>query len=295
MRTAITVLCFLVTLVGIPSPSQAQQRPVALPVEQVQRTLRLAVVITPDVLLDDLIATFEAESGYRVVMQITEGVYDLARDGKVDLVIAHYGHPGTEPFMADGLGHWPHMVFSNQAVLIGPSSDPAGIRGMTDAAEALSRIAQRGGEFLVNNAATERYLGEVLWQAAGAPPKRGWQIDLGLRDQPAIEMAAQRGAYTVWGIVPFVRLQQQRLEQQRPLGMDALVIGDPLFQRVMVSIVVDKSRIPGVDEDAARAFERFLLEPRTQARMRQFRHHGLPAQTWWPAGRNNAGAELSGF
>ena len=294
MRIAISVLCVLVTLGG-GSPSHARQRAAAQPVETLQRTLRLAVVITPDVLLESLIATFEAESGYRVVMQITERVYDLAREGKADLVIAHYGHRDTEAFMAEGLGHWPHMVFSNQAVLIGPSSDPAGIRGLTDAAEAIARIAQRGGEFLVNNAATERYLGEVLWQAAGSPAKRGWQIDLGLRDQPVVEMAAQRGAYTVWGIVPFVRLQQQRLEQQRPLGMDALVLGDPLFQRVMVSIVVDSSRIRGVDEDAARAFERFLLEPRTQARMRQFRHHGLPVQTWWPAGRNNAGAELSQF
>jgi len=294
MRIVISLLCVVAALASVPSAT-AQQPTARQSIEQPQRTLRLAVVITPDVLLDSLIATFEAESGYRVIMQITEGVFDLAREGKVDLVIAHYGHPGTEPFMTDGLGHWPHMVFANQAVLIGPSSDPAGIRGLTDAAAAIARIAQRGSEFLVNNAATERYLGDVLWQAAGAPPKQGWQIDLGLRDQPAIEMAAQRGAYTVWGVVPFVRLQQQRLEQQRPLGMDALVIGDPLFQRVMVSIVVDSSRIRGVDEDAARAFERFLLEPRTQARMRLFRHHGLQTQTWWPAGRNNAGTELPGF
>jgi tungstate transport system substrate-binding protein len=296
MRIAILALSMIVTLLATGSNLGAQQRPqAAQPGGEPERVLRVAVVITPDVLLDSLIATFEAESGYRVVMQITEGVYDLAREGKVDLVIAHYGHPGTEPFMAEGLGRWPHMVFANQAVLIGPSSDPAGIRGLTDAAEAMSRIARRGAEFLVNNAITERYLADVLWQAGGAPPKRGWQIDLGLRDQPAIEMAAQRGAYTVWGIVPFVRLQQQRLEQQRPLGMEALVVGDPLFQRVMVSIVVNSSRIARVDEEAARAFERFLLEPRIQARMRQFRHHGLSAQTWWPAGRNNSGAELSGF
>ena len=295
MRITISVVCMLGLLAGVAAPSHAQRRAALPGGAEIQRTLRLAVVITPDVLLDELIDTFEAESGYRVVMEITEGVYDLARDGKADLVIAHYGHPGTEGFMADGLGHWPHMVFSNQAVLIGPSSDPAGIRGLTDAAEAIRRIAQRGAEFVVNNAITERYLVDVLWQAAGAPAKRGWQIDFGLRDQPAIEMAAQRGAYTVWGIVPFVRLQQQRLEQQRPLGMDALVTGDALFQRVMVSIVVDASKIRGVNEDAARAFERFLLEPRTQARMRQFRHHGLPGQTWWPAGRNNSGAELSQF
>lgn len=85
------------------------------------------------------------------------------------------------------------------------------------------------------------------------------------------------------------------LEQGRPVGMEALVLRDPLLQRVMVSVVVNPARISGVDEAGALAFERFLLDPSTQARIRQFRHHGLTEQTWWPAGRNNAGAELSQF
>ena len=85
------------------------------------------------------------------------------------------------------------------------------------------------------------------------------------------------------------------VDHQRPLGMEALVVGDPMFPRVMVSIVVNAARIPGINEEAALAFERFLLEPATQARIRTFRHHGLAAQTWWPAGRNNAGSELTQF
>jgi tungstate transport system substrate-binding protein len=264
----------------------------AAPVRAQQRVLRVAVVITPDVLLTDLIGFFERASGYRVTLQITENVFDVARAGGADLVIAHYGHQGTEAFIADGLGRWPRMAFANQAVLVGPASDPAGIRGLSDAADAISRIARRGGEFLVNNAPTERYLADVLWRTAGSPAKSGWQVDLQLRDQAAIETAAQRGAYTVWGLVPFVRLQQMRAEQGRPLGLEPLVMADSLFQRVMVSIVVNAARIAGVDQAGALAFERFLLDPSTQSRMRAFRHHGLTAQTWWPAGRNNAGTDL---
>ena len=291
MRVAISLLLLVIAIIDAGSTVHAQQRAAPMEFDQT-RTLRIAVVNTPDVLLEGLIATFQEDTGYRVSLTITEGVYDLARNGMADMVIAHYGHAGTEQFMSEGLGRWPRMVFSNQAVLVGPISDPAGVRGLTDAAEAVRRIAQRGGEFLVNNAATERYLGEVLWIAGGAPPKSGWQLDLGLRDQPAIEMAAQRGAYTLWGLVPFVRLQQLRLEQQRPLGMEALVLGDPMFPRVMVSVVVKAAALPGVNEEGALAFERFLIAPGTQARIRQFRHHGLAAQTWWPAGRNNAGSEL---
>jgi tungstate transport system substrate-binding protein len=284
MRVAASLVLLALTISGTAWPLHAQQR-----------VLRVAVVNTPDVLLGDLIGVFEQGTGYRVTLTITEGVFDLARAGMADLVIAHYGHAGTEAFMSEGLGRWPRMVFANQAVLVGPSSDPVGIRGLADAAEAFLRISQRGGEFLVNNAPTERYLAEVLWRTAGSPPKSRWQIDLQLRDQAAIEMAAQRGAYTLWGLVPFLRLQEQRLQQQRPLGMDALVLRDPTFQRVMVSIVVNPARIRGVDEQGAVAFERFLLDPSTQARIRAFRHDGLTDQTWWPAGRNNAGAELSQF
>lgn len=284
MRLTALALCFVVAAGGPSLYAQNQGR-----------TLRVAVVNTPDVLLNELIPTFEQVTGYKVALEIGEEAFDVARNGKADLVIAHYGHHGTQAFIEDGLGRWPRMVFSNQAVLIGPTSDPAGIRGLPDAATAIGRIAERGGEFLMNNAATERYLADVLWRTAGSPPKNRWQIDLQLRDQTAIETAAQRGAYTLWGVVPFVRFLEQRRQQGRPLGMEALVLRDPMLQRVMVSIVVNPGRVPGVDEGGALAFERFLLDPSTQARIRQFRHHGLTEQTWWPAGRLNAGAELSQF
>ena len=284
MRTTISVVCFLIAVVGAASPSRAQQR-----------VLRVAVVNTPDVLLNELMGTFERAAGYQVTLQITEEVFELAREGKADLVIAHWGHAGTQAFMEEGLGRWPRMVFANQAVLVGPSSDPAGIRGLTDAAGAIARIAERGGEFFVNNARTERYMADVLWRTAGSPPKNRWQVDLGLADQTAIEMAEQRGAYTLWGLVPFVRFLEQRRQQGRPAAMEPLVLRDPILQRVMVSIVVNPARVRGVDQEGAIAFERFLLDPSTQARIRAFRHHGLTDQTWWPAGRNNAGAELSQF
>lgn len=254
-------------------------------------TIRVAVVNTPDVLLNALLPAFEAESGYRVTLQITEGVFDVARAGRADLVIAHYGHQGTEAFMTDGLGRWPRMLFSNQAVLVGPLPDPVGIRGMADAVEAFRLMVRRGGEFLVNNAPTEKYLADVLWESIGRPAKAGWWLDLGLRDQTAIDAASARGAYTLWGLVPFVRLQAEN----RNLRMDALVTQDPLLQRVMVSIAVNPARVPVANEAGAAALQRYLLSPATQTKIRQFRHHGLPYQTWWPAGRFNQGSELSGF
>lgn len=258
--------------------------------EQSRPLIRVAVVNTPDVLLNALLPAFEDRSGSRVTLQIGEGAYDLARRGNADLVIAHYGHAGTEAFVSEGLGRWPRMVFSNQAVFVGPERDPVGIRGLDDAVEAFRLMVRRGGEFVVNNAPTERYLAEVLWDASGRPAKSGWWLDLGLRDQQAIEAAAARGAYTLWGLVPFVRLAEEE-----NLRLQPLVTSDPLFQRIMVAVVVNPARIAGVNEAGAQALQQYLLEPGTQARIRQFRHHGLLHETWWPGGRNNAGTDLIQF
>src|SRR5207248_6214813 len=93
-------------------------------------------------LLPALIKRFEIESAYAIDMSTGVEVYDLARDGKVDLVISHYGHKHAEQFVLDGMGEWPRTVFANQMALLGPPNDPAQVRGMVDLGEAFSRIAQ---------------------------------------------------------------------------------------------------------------------------------------------------------
>src|SRR5687767_13030094 len=106
-----------------------------------KRVVRVAAVITPESsgLLQQLGAEFEEKTGISVQVDSRQDVFGLARDGKADLVISHYGHRGTEEFFAEGLGAWPRPVFSNQAALIGPASDPAKIADARDAVEAFRR------------------------------------------------------------------------------------------------------------------------------------------------------------
>src|SRR5713226_3449810 len=102
-------------------------------------TVRLATVMVPasSGLLNDLLPEFEKQSGYHVEVSVrNQDIYDVARTGAADLVISHYGFPGVEPFVLEGLGQWPRPIFASQAVILGPAEDPAHIRGMTDAVEA---------------------------------------------------------------------------------------------------------------------------------------------------------------
>lgn len=251
--------------------------------------VRLAVVNTPEEggLLRDILPEFERQTGLRVQVYSGEDLYDRARRGEADLTISHYGHPGVEPFMNDGLGLWPRFVFANQHVIIGPSSDPARIANLTDAVEGFRRIAQSRSPFVANNGGVPKYLEDLLWEAAGRPSKQGWYVDMGLREQRAAEAAAQRGAYTIWGLVPFLQYREQAMVDLRPL-----LVNDALLSRHMVSVVMKPERFPQANIDGAKALEKYLLAPSTQARIKAVRYPGLDHALWWPAARENSPISL---
>jgi len=240
-------------------------------------------------LLPTLIADFEQTSKLRVALTTTEGVYDLAREGKVDLAISHYGHKHAEAFVMDGLGEFPRTLFSNQMALVGPPADPARIRGLVDAGLAFRRIAETKSPFMVNGIDGVRYLVDILWNLAGRPSKEGWFVDEGRRKEDAIQAASERGAYALWGLTPFLRL-----DRAAPLKLEPLVLGDPLLQRLLVSIVVRPTRAASVNVEGSRALEAHLLAPATQARIREVRYPGATAVAWVPAGRHNRTAVLPG-
>ncbi len=278
-------LCFLLIITSaqwIAFPVTAQEHP---------DLLRVGAVNTPYYtgLLDALIEDFKKDGGKDVWVFSGRDVYDRARDGTVDMIISHYGKDGTEPFVLDGLGEWPRPVFSNQATLIGPESDPAGIRGMKSAVEAFRRIAESGSLYLVNNTPSVCYLSEYLWQAAGKPDKGDWFKVAPSENVTAVELAQEKGAYIIYGAFPFLRYKAVA-----GLKMDAFVLDDPLFQRVMVSVLIKPDKVAGVNYEAAQSFQRHLLSPRAQVLVRNFRYEGSDRQLWWPAARHNDPTVLAG-
>jgi tungstate transport system substrate-binding protein len=250
-----------------------------------QNVVRLSITPTPvqSGLLDELLPEFEKQTGYEV--QVRPGALDLfevARRGQADIVISHYGFEEVEAFVQAGFGFWPRAVFSNQSALIGPPGDPALIRGVTSATEAFERIARSESLFVTNDLISLNALVEVLWEGAGRPSRTGWYLDLGLEGPDAMEAASSLGAYTVWGVDPFIRYLQGH-----PLDLEMLCVDDPLLQRMMVSVVVNPERVPGVNVEGARALERFLLAAATQARIQHFRYPGFDSAFWWPSGLQN--------
>lgn len=246
-------------------------------------SVRLALVNVPDEILRPLLPTFRQQHGLDSTIVYTgNDPFAAGRAGDADLVIAHFGHPGVEPFVSAGHGLWPKTVFSNQLALFGPPSDPAGVRGVKDLGEALRRIEATNSRYVANSSDGVAYLTDI---AQG--PTRLKSIEPNVQNAAAVQLASDRGAYVLWGMPPFLRLKRQQPIEQ-PLLLEPLLVADPLLQRMMVAVVVNPASVKGVNATGAKTFQAFLLSPAVQARIAAFRYPDFDQQVWWPAGRHNS-------
>ena len=252
--------------------------------------VRLALVNVPDDVLRPLLPLFEQQHKLRASIVYTgNDPFAVGRAGDADLIISHYGHQGVEPFVTSGLGLWPKATLANQMALMGPSADPARVRGARSLAEALRKIAATKAAYVSNASAGARYLEDIAMSGAGL--KAGGVFGAGtLENAAAVKAAADRGAYVLWGVPPFLRWKRQQPVEQAT-DLEPLVIDDSTLQRIMVSIVVNAKAVKGVNADGAQKLQAFLLAPEIQARIAAFRYPDFNQQVWWPAGRHNSARE----
>lgn len=233
-------------------------------------------------MFETLITEFEEETGYEVtVTPAGADLFDQARAGAADIVMAHWGFTELENFVSDGYGRWPRTVLSNTVAFIAPPHDPAGIRGTDDPVEALRRIAEHQSPFIVNDLGETRYISDTLWNASGRPDKGNWFLDPGLAGAAAVREAQRLGGYTTWGLHPFLMLQQQQ-----PVAMEPVLYNDSLLQRIIATVVVTRSP-SRINVRGALALEQYLTGPAAQGRIRSFRLPNIDQPVFWPAGNQN--------
>ncbi len=100
-------------------------------------------------LLDVILPDFEAQAGADVdVVAVGTGqALQLGTDCNADVVLVH-ARAREDEFMATGDGARREDVMFNDFIILGPASDPAGVKGMTDAAAALTMIAEAQAPFI---------------------------------------------------------------------------------------------------------------------------------------------------
>ena len=139
-----------------------------------QRTLLVTTTtVESSGLLDELVtADHAAQDAYRLsVTAVGSGAaLELGRRGDADLLVTH-DPIGEAAFMEEGHGAAQGPLMENEFIVVGPPADPAGVRGMTDLAAALDRIAGAGAPFVSrgDESGTHRRERQLWSRAARAP------------------------------------------------------------------------------------------------------------------------------
>jgi tungstate transport system substrate-binding protein len=100
-------------------------------------------------LFDAVLPQFSDQAGIdvQVVAVGTGQAINIAKPGDADVLLVHHT-PSEQAFVDEGFGVERFDVMYNDFVLVGPDADPAGIRGLPDVSQALSKIAAQATPFV---------------------------------------------------------------------------------------------------------------------------------------------------
>lgn len=222
-------------------------------------------------LLEWVLPEVERKEGIRVsVVAVGTGqALELARRGDADFVIVH-DRPREDAFIAEGSGIDRRDLMWNDFVLVGPSSDPAGIRGTKEATAALRKIAAAAAPFVSRGDDSGTHGREKsLWAKAGEKPAWAGYVESGQGMGPTLLMASERKAYTLSDRGTFASMRKK-------LELAILVEGDPALRNPYGVMLVNPAKVHGVSADGARKVLEYLVSPEGQARIAAFRVEGEP-------------------
>ena len=211
--------------------------------------------------------TREAGIAVRVVALGTGQALDVARRGDADVVLVH-DRAAEERFVAEGFGGPRRHVMYNDFVIVGPAADPAGIRRLSDTAEALRRIAAARAPFISRGDRSGTHAAELrLWHLAGLDPARerpSWYREIGQGMGPALNTASAQGAYLLSDRGTWLAFRNRQ-------DLRILVEGDDrLFNQYGV-MLVNPRRHPHVKAAEGQRFIDWLVSPAGQAAIAEYR------------------------
>lgn len=217
-------------------------------------------------LLDVLIPMFEKQSGYRVkTVAVGSGAaMTMGERGEADVLLVHA--PDSEvKFVSDGHGINRQLVMHNDFILVGPDGDPAKIKGLKIAKEALQKLAQAKALFISrgDNSGTHQ-LETKLWKAASIDPaKESWYQQTGQGMGATLTIASEKAGNTITDRATYLAVKSK-------LALGILVEGDKDLLNVYHVMQVNPAKSTKINAGGAKAFVEFMVAKDTQEAIGKF-------------------------
>lgn len=230
-------------------------------------------------ILEEFVKRFEAQNPEYTIKSVAVGsgaALFMGQNGDADILITHEPKAEKE-FVEKGDSEESFKLMHNDFIIVGPASDPAHIKGMTDGTEAMKAIAASGSEFVSRGDASGTNAMEMsLWQKAGVNPAgQPWYIETGQSMGQTIRIADEKDAYTITDRATFIVMSPY-------IKLVKMVEGDPTMLNQYTVTVVNHEKFPRVNNKGARAFAEFLRLPETTKLIEEFGRSRYKQRLFYP-------------
>ncbi|MEF2231977.1 MAG: substrate-binding domain-containing protein [Pseudodesulfovibrio sp.] len=267
MRRVYTFILSLALMLAMAIPATAGQ------------TLNMATTTSTDntgLLGEYIVPQFKKDTGIDIkyVAKGTGAALKMAEDCNVDVVLVHA--PAAEKaYVEKGVLLDRTEIMYNDFILVGPESDPAGIKGQSVTA-ALKAIASKQAPFISRGDNSGTHKKEIfLWRSAGleVPDKQAWYVSGGQNMIATINMADEKNGYTMTDRGTYIKYADTKGGNP---PMKVLVEGDKVLFNQYSVLAVNPAHCPNAQYDLAKQFTQWMVSPEVQKALGDFKILGKP-------------------
>ncbi|MEX0694195.1 MAG: substrate-binding domain-containing protein [Rhodospirillales bacterium] len=226
-------------------------------------------------LFDFILPKFTAKTGIevRVVAVGTGKAIKLAQNGDADVLFVHH-KPSEQKFVSEGYGVKRSDVMYNDFVMVGPKSDPAGVKGTKTASDGLKKVAAARAPFASrgDNSGTNKKELE-LWKSAGIDPtgaENKWYSATGSGMGATLNVASGMNGYALTDRATWLKFKNKG-------DLEIVLEGDPALFNQYGIILVNPKKHPHVKVALGQSFIDWVLSKDGQGLIGSYQIGGNPA------------------
>ena len=220
-------------------------------------------------LFDYLLPIFEKKTGIKIdVVAVGTGAsIQIGKRGDADVVFVHAKEQELKA-VEEGFFVNRHDVMYNDFVIIGPTSDPAKIKGMKSAPDAFKKISGSGASFVSRGDKSGTNTKELsLWKKAGIEPAgQKWYLEVGQGMEKTQRIADEKRAYTLTDRGTWLATRDKD-----KLDMVVVLEGDPTLFNQYGVMAVNPEKAKNVKYKEAMEFVNWIISKEGQDAVAAFK------------------------